>query len=53
MVGQCRRSMTSDWPGHTAVPPAQARERLKAGAGTQFDPGMVDALLRVLADDAV
>jgi len=52
-VADAYGSMTSDWPGHTAVPPAQARERLKAGAGTQFDPGMVDALLRVLADDAV
>ncbi len=50
-VADAYGSMISDWPGHMAVPPAQARERLKAGAGTQFDPGMVDALLRVLDDD--
>lgn len=51
-VADAYGSMTSDWPGHTAVPPAQAREKLKAGAGSQFDPGMVDALLRVLVDNA-
>lgn len=51
-VADAYGSMTSDWPGHTAVPPVQARERLKAGAGTQFDPAMVDALLRALKDDA-
>ena len=43
-------SMISDWLGHAAVPPAQARASLKAGAGTQFDPAMVDALLRVLEE---
>jgi diguanylate cyclase (GGDEF)-like protein len=52
-VADAYGSMVSDWPGHTAVPPVLAREQLKAGAGTQFDPGMVDALLRVLEDDAV
>lgn len=51
-VADAYGSMISDWPGHAAVPLAQVRERLKAGAGTQFDPGMVDALLRVLVDDA-
>jgi len=50
-VADAYGSMIGDWPGRTAVPPAQARARLKAGAGTQFDPGMVDALLRVLEDD--
>jgi diguanylate cyclase (GGDEF)-like protein len=52
-VADAYGSMVSDWTGHAAVSPAQARERLKAGAGTQFDPGMVDALLRILDDDAV
>jgi len=51
-VADAYGSMISDWPGHAAVPLAQVREKLKAGAGTQFDPGMVDALLRVLVDDA-
>lgn len=51
-VADAYGSMVSDWPGHTAVPPAQALARLKAGAGTQFDPVMVDALLRVFVDDA-
>jgi two-component system, cell cycle response regulator len=50
-VADAYGSMVSDWTGHAAVSPAQARERLKAGAGTQFDPGMVDALLRVLEDE--
>lgn len=50
-VADAYGSMVSDWPGHAAVPPAQAREKLKAGAGTQFDPGMVDALLRALEDE--
>lgn len=51
-VADAYGSMISNWPGHSAAPATQARERLKAGAGTQFDPGMVDALLRVLEDDA-
>ena len=50
-VADAYGSMVSDWPGHAAVPPAQARARLKAGAGTQLDPGMVDALLRALEDE--
>ncbi len=49
-VADAYGSMISDWPGHTAVSAAQARERLRAGAGTQFDPAMVAALLRVLED---
>lgn len=51
-VADAYGSMISDWPGHAAVPLAQARERLKAGAGSQFDPAMVDALLRGLEDVA-
>lgn len=50
-VADAYGSMISDWPGHTAVSPALAREKLKAGAGTQFDPGMVEALLRALDND--
>jgi HD-GYP domain-containing protein (c-di-GMP phosphodiesterase class II) len=47
-VADAYGTMVSDWTGHAAVSPAQARDRLKAGAGTQFDPGMVGALLRAL-----
>lgn len=43
-------SMLSDWPGHEAVPAAQARARLKAGAGTHFDPQLVEDFLRVLEE---
>ena len=50
-VADAYGSMVSDWPGHAAVPPAQARARLKAGAGTQLDSGMVDALLSALEEE--
>jgi response regulator RpfG family c-di-GMP phosphodiesterase len=30
------------------MPEAEAREQLRAHAGTQFDPAVVDAFLRVL-----
>jgi diguanylate cyclase (GGDEF)-like protein len=52
-VADAYGSMVSDWPGHAAVPAAQAKARLKAGAGTQFDPEMVNVLLRVLEEGTV
>jgi diguanylate cyclase (GGDEF)-like protein len=44
-------AMTSDRPYRPALPPKAAVEELAAGAGGQFDAGVVDAFLRVLADD--
>jgi diguanylate cyclase (GGDEF)-like protein/putative nucleotidyltransferase with HDIG domain len=41
-------AMTTDRPYRSAMPPAAAVEELRAHAGTQFDPGVVDALLAVL-----
>ncbi len=41
-------AMTSDRPYRSELTPAAAREQLLAGAGTQFDSGVVEALLRAL-----
>jgi diguanylate cyclase (GGDEF)-like protein len=41
-------AMVSDRPYRKAMPEAEARERLKAEAGTQFDPNVVEAFVRVL-----
>jgi HD-GYP domain-containing protein (c-di-GMP phosphodiesterase class II) len=40
-------AMTSDRPYRRALPVAQAKDELRRGRGTQFDPQVVDALLRV------
>jgi len=45
-------AMTSDRPYRPAMPHAQARGELRGGAGTQFDPGVVKALLGILGDPA-
>jgi len=42
-------AMTSTRPYRPALPAAEARERLVAGAGTQFDPAAVWGLLDALA----
>jgi HD-GYP domain-containing protein (c-di-GMP phosphodiesterase class II) len=46
-------AMTTDRPYRLALDAREARTRLAAGAGTQFDPSIVEALLslspRVLA----
>jgi len=39
-------AMTSDRPYRRALPQAEAVMRLRAGAGTQFDPELVDLFLR-------
>ncbi len=39
-------AMTSDRPYRRALPQAEAVTRLRAGAGTQFDPHLVDLFLR-------
>lgn len=41
-------AMTSSRPYREALPGAVAREELRRGAGTQFDPQVIDAFLQVL-----
>jgi HD-GYP domain-containing protein (c-di-GMP phosphodiesterase class II) len=41
-------AMTTDRPYRLALPFATALEELRANAGTQFDPRVVDALIRVV-----
>ena len=41
-------AMTTTRPYRNALPVAEARRRLLAGAGTQFDPAIVDVCLAVL-----
>ncbi len=41
-------AMTTDRPYRAAMPETVARRELQAGAGTQFDPQVVEALLRVV-----
>jgi diguanylate cyclase (GGDEF)-like protein/putative nucleotidyltransferase with HDIG domain len=43
-------AMTSDRPYREALPHAAAAAELRAGAGTQFDPRVVGALLQYLTD---
>ena len=43
-------AMTTDRPYRRALPRDQAIAELRAGAGTQFDPQVVDAFLSVLAE---
>ena len=40
-------AMTSDRPYRRALAPEDAKDELRRGRGTQFDPQVVDALLRV------
>jgi HD-GYP domain-containing protein (c-di-GMP phosphodiesterase class II) len=40
--------MTTDRPYRKALGVDEARRRLREGAGSQFDPQVVDACLRVL-----
>jgi HD-GYP domain-containing protein (c-di-GMP phosphodiesterase class II) len=40
--------MTTDRPYRKALPVDEARRRLAAAAGSQFDPRVVDVCLRVL-----
>jgi HD-GYP domain-containing protein (c-di-GMP phosphodiesterase class II) len=43
-------AMTTDRPYRKALGVDEARRRLREGAGSQFDPQVVDACLRVLDD---
>jgi diguanylate cyclase (GGDEF)-like protein len=48
LVCDAYHAMTTDRPYHGALGPEIARLELEQGAGTQFDPEVVTALLRVL-----
>lgn len=41
-------AMTSDRPYRTALPPQVAFGRLEEGAGTQFDPNLIEVFVRVM-----
>ncbi|HNW91532.1 MAG TPA: GAF domain-containing protein [bacterium] len=47
-VADAYDAMTSDRPYRRGLPVAEARARLRAGAGTQFNPRLVDAFLALL-----
>jgi diguanylate cyclase (GGDEF)-like protein len=50
-VADSYEAMTADRPYRTALGRATAEAELRDGAGSQFDPDVVDALLTVLAAD--
>jgi len=45
--------MTTDRPYRKSLGEAEARRRLVEASGAQFDPQVVDALLRVLGDEVL
>jgi HD-GYP domain-containing protein (c-di-GMP phosphodiesterase class II) len=47
-VADAYEAMTADRPYREGLPAAAAEAELREGAGTQFDPDVVDALLRAL-----
>jgi diguanylate cyclase (GGDEF)-like protein/putative nucleotidyltransferase with HDIG domain len=51
-VADAYEAMTADRPYRVALDLDAARAELRAGAGTQFDPVVVDAFLRALAPKA-
>ena len=40
-------AMLSDWPYRNALPMSYAREETRRGAGTQFDPKIVEVFLSI------
>jgi putative nucleotidyltransferase with HDIG domain len=40
-------AMLSDWPYRNALPMSHAREEIRRGAGTQFDPRIVEVFLSI------
>jgi HD-GYP domain-containing protein (c-di-GMP phosphodiesterase class II) len=44
--------MTTDRPYRGALGANEARRRLEEGSGSQFDPAVVDALLRIVDAEA-
>jgi HD-GYP domain-containing protein (c-di-GMP phosphodiesterase class II) len=45
--------MTADRPYRKALGEAEARAELRRGAGTQFDPDVVEALLTIIDEEGV
>lgn len=45
-------ALVSDWPGRHAVSLPQAKAEIRAGAGTQFDPVLVERFLQALETKA-
>jgi len=48
-VADAYDSMTSDRPYRPSVPPEEAKELLREGMGTQWDPALVKAFLEMIA----
>jgi HD-GYP domain-containing protein (c-di-GMP phosphodiesterase class II) len=48
LVVDAFHAMISDRPYRQGMPESDAKAQLQAGAGTQFDPGVVASFLRVL-----
>jgi HD-GYP domain-containing protein (c-di-GMP phosphodiesterase class II) len=46
-------AMTTTRPYRKALPVAEARRRLAEGAGTQWDPRVIDVFLRLLETTAL
>jgi diguanylate cyclase (GGDEF)-like protein len=51
-VADAHASMIARWPGHEAMEPAKATAVLRAGAGKQFDPALVERFLQALETKA-
>jgi HD-GYP domain-containing protein (c-di-GMP phosphodiesterase class II) len=51
LVCDTYHAMTSDRPYRARLPESEAQERLRAAAGSQLDPAVVDVFLRVLEAD--
>jgi diguanylate cyclase (GGDEF)-like protein len=51
-VADAYSAMTTDRPYRKGMPPSQAVDQLRKGAGTQFDPVMVEAFLIALVNRA-
>ncbi len=49
-VADTYEAMTSDRAYRAALTPAEAIRQLRESAGTQFDPAVVDALIRVVGE---
>ncbi len=47
-VADAYASMIAEWPGHLAMKTDEAKVALKVAVGRQFDPNIVEALLRAL-----
>jgi putative nucleotidyltransferase with HDIG domain len=49
-VANALDTMLSDWPYRNALPMSYAREEMRRGAGTQFDPKIVEVFLSIPED---